>query len=72
MLQLSDHEVCGISALWPDWTHIPCIGRQSLNHWTSLLMMLRVKNPSWNFLSCQGEDEERAKAEQTKFTLLYP
>ena len=26
-------EACGIS-LTRDWTHIPCIGRGSLNHWT--------------------------------------
>ena len=34
------HEMRDLSSPTGDWTHTPCIGRQSLNHWTSSNMSL--------------------------------
>ena len=34
MFWLFAYEACGIS-LTRDWTHTPCSGRQTLNHWTT-------------------------------------
>ena len=35
-----------LSSLTRDWTHIPCIGRRSLNHWTARSVPSFV-NPVW-------------------------
>lgn len=33
VLVIFDHDTCDLSSQTRDWTHTPCIGRQSPNHW---------------------------------------
>ena len=52
---LLSHDMWDLSSPTRDWTYVPCIGKQILNHWTTRdvpLALLKIR--SFVFLLCQG------------------